>query len=228
MRSLVSLLLLLSTSCGDDVRPPAVDAGHDGGRDASIDAPASDSMQADTARVDASDASDPSIFVVDFATTAGDFAIEVHPAWAPNGAARFRELVEAGFFDGQRFFRVVPDFIVQWGLSGDPAVTAMWEGRTIADDPVVESNRPGYVSFAQTSDPNSRTTQLFINYADNSFLDAMGFAPFGRVVSGMESVLAINAEYGERPVQSQIVSEGEAYLEANFPRLTTITSARIR
>jgi len=166
-------------------------------------------------------------FSVEFRTTAGDFVVDVTPAWSPNGAARFRELVEAEFYDDCRFFRVVPDFVVQFGMNGDPAIDVMWRNRTIEDDPVVESNVLGMVTFAKTASPNSRTTQLFINYGDNSFLDAMGFSPFGVVSSGMSSALAINDEYGEQPDQARIAAEGNAYLDASFPGLDSIITARI-
>ncbi len=165
------------------------------------------------------------VYTVELATTAGPVVLEVHPEWAPNGAARFAELIEARFYEGATFFRVVPDFVVQFGISGDPSVNATWRSSTITDDPVVESNTRGMVTFAQTAAPNSRTTQLFVNYGDNSFLDSMGFAPFARVTSGMENVDAINAEYGELPDQSRIQAEGDAYLDAQFPNLDRITAA---
>ncbi|MEM9692240.1 MAG: peptidylprolyl isomerase [Myxococcota bacterium] len=166
-------------------------------------------------------------YLVDLDTTVGTITIEVHPDWAPLGAARFRELVEVSYFDGSKFFRVVPNFVVQFGLAADPTVSAMWTER-IDDDPVVESNTRGRVTFA-TSGANSRTTQLFINYGDNTFLDGMGFAPFGEVVEGTLSIAEqINAEYGEDPDQNRIRNEGDAYLNELFPNLTTIDTATIR
>ena len=166
-------------------------------------------------------------YSVVFETTAGDFTIDVTRSWSPNGADRFRELVDSEFYDGCRFFRVVPDFMVQFGINGTPATHAMWKDDSILDDAVVESNLRAYVSFAQTAQPNSRTTQLFINYGDNSFLDSMRFSPFGVVRSGgMEAVDGINSEYGETPDQEQIVNQGTAYLDANFPNLDYIVSAR--
>jgi len=167
------------------------------------------------------------VFVVDLETSVGPVVLEIHEDWAPLGSARFRELVEAGYYDGARFFRVVPDFVVQWGLAADPAVSAKWDD-PIPDDPVVESNVRRTISFAATANPNSRTTQVFINYTDNSFLDASGFAPFGRVIEGMRNVRSINGEYGEQPDQAQIRSQGNAYLDANFPRLDEIVTATIR
>ena len=170
----------------------------------------------------------PDMYEVVFDTTAGEVVAEVHPEWSPFGARRFGELVEAGFYDDVTFFRVVPGFVVQWGLSGDPAANSRWVGSTIPDDPVIESNVRGMMTFAKTGAPDSRSTQLFINYGDNSFLDSMGFSPFARITSGMEVVDAINAEYAEAPDQSRIRAEGEAYLGANFPNLDRIRSARVR
>lgn len=144
------------------------------------------------------------IYHVLFETSAGDFVIEVHEDWAPRGAARFRELVEAGFYDECRFFRVIEGFMAQVGMNGDPEVQAEWQFNTIEDDPVVESNTRGYVSFA-TSGPDSRTCQFFINYDDNSRLDAMGFAPFGKVIDVPADVIeasravSADAEEGEAP-----------------------------
>ena len=174
----------------------------------------------DTPAGDAGPAADT--FVVDFETSAGTFA-----DWAPRGAARFRELVQAGFYDDTRFFRVIPGFVAQFGLSGDPATNATWRDRTIADDPVMAENTRGRLTFA-TAGPNTRTTQLFLNYADNSALDSMGFAPFGEVIEGMDVVDAIHAEHGERPQQSRIQTEGNAYLDAEFPGLTAIERVSIR
>jgi len=145
---------------------------------------------------------------------------------APLGADRFYNLVKYGFFNGAGFFRVVPSFVVQFGLSAQPAVNAAWESAKLTDDPVQGTNGRGTICFA-TSGPNTRTTQLFINLGENARLDAMGFAPFGRVVDGMDAVDKIYAEYGERPDQGRITKEGAAYLKANFPEMDLITKAMI-
>ena len=169
----------------------------------------------------------PENFRVKFETSKGDFVIEVNRSWSPNGADHFYQLVRTGFYDGARFFRVVPGFMVQFGIAGDPEVQGKWRDKTITDDRVTQSNKKGYVTFAKTGQPNSRSTQIFINYADNSFLDNQGFSPFGRVVEGMDVVEKINAEYREKPVQSQIQRRGNEYLNAEFPRLDYIEKARI-
>jgi len=193
-------------------------SGGGGGGSSEVDA-------GDVAAPDASEASDD--FSVVFQTTAGDFTVDVTRDWSPNGADRFGELVDAGYYDGCRFFRVVPGFMVQFGINGTPATHAMWKDSPIQDDPVVESNVRGYVSFAQTAEPNSRTTQLFINYVDNSFLDPMNFSPFGVIRSGgMDAVDAINSEYGEAPDQTQITNVGTSYLDGNFPNLDFVETAR--
>jgi len=155
----------------------------------------------------------------------GSFVMEVHPDWAPLGAARMKELVDQKFFDEVRFFRVISNFMAQFGISGDPSVAAKWRSQKLQDDPVKESNKRGYVSFA-TSGKNSRTTQMFINFRDNSNLDGMGFSPFAYVVKGMDVVDKIY-KIGERPNQGQIQMEGNAYLNKEFPELTYIKSARI-
>ncbi len=168
----------------------------------------------------------PAMYRVKFETSAGDFVIEVNREWAPVGADRFHELVSKEFFDECRFFRVVPDFMVQFGINGDPAVQKEWRDAKIKDDKVTQSNKRGYVTFA-TSGPNSRTSQMFINFKDNKFLDSQGFAPFGKIVEGMDVVDKINAEYGEKPDQSSIQSAGNAYLKKSFPKLDYIKKASI-
>lgn len=166
-------------------------------------------------------------FLVKLETTKGDIVIEVHPGWAPEGAKRFRELVEIGFYDNCAFFRVLPGFMAQVGMNGDPELHAKWSNNNIPDDPVVKSNTRGYVTFAQTAMPNTRSTQFFINYGDSSFLDAQRFAPFGVVKEGMEYVDDINPEYRESPDQNQISLYGAKYLTENFPNLDYILKATI-
>ncbi len=168
----------------------------------------------------------PATFRANFDTSVGPFVIEVTRAWAPIGADRFYNLVKYGYFDGARFFRVVPNFMVQFGIHGDPKLNAVWRDSNISDDPVTQSNKRGFVTFA-TRGPNSRTTQLFINFKDNAGLDGQGFAPFGQVVSGMDVVDKINAEHGQNPDQGLIQTQGNAYLTKAFPSLDYIKSARI-
>lgn len=178
------------------------------------------------------DAKAPDVFKARFETSKGPFVVEVRREWAPLGADRFYNLVSNGFYDGTRFFRVVSGFMAQFGLHGDPAVTALWKDASIADDPVVQSNARGTVSFAMRG-RDTRTTQLFINLVDNSRLDSAGFAAFGKVIEGMEVVGALHSGYGEGaprgrgPRQDRIQSEGNAYLESDFPRLDWIKSAKI-
>src|SRR5262245_25460324 len=161
----------------------------------------------------------PATYRVNVDSSKGTFIIQVTRDWAPLGADRFYNLVKNGFYDDARFFRVVPNFMVQFGMNANPAVTSAWRSATLKDDPVKQSNKTGYVTFAKTSAPNSRGTQVFINYKDNGFLDSQGFAPFGQVISGMDVVTKINAEYAEKPDQGEITSSGNAYLMKNFPRL---------
>src|SRR5262245_51281988 len=170
----------------------------------------------------------PETFKADFELGNGKhFVVEVNRAWSPNGADRFYELVDSGFFDEARFFRVVPNFMVQFGINGDPNVSTKWRSATIPDDPVKESNKRSYVTFAKTGAPNSRTTQLFINFKDNSFLDSQGFSPFGRVVTGMDSVDAIYSGDGESPQQHMIQAQGNAYLNKSFPKLDYVKKAAV-
>lgn len=169
----------------------------------------------------------PASFKAEFATSAGDFVVEVTRDLSPHGADRFYNLVKNGFFDEQRFFRVVPGFVVQFGINGDPQISAAWHEANIPDEPVQTTNARGTITFA-TGGPNTRTTQLFINYRDNGRLDGMGFSPFGKVVEGMEVVDKINSQYGEQPDQKKIQAEGNAYLTAKFPKLDYIEHARIK
>ena len=177
--------------------------------------------------MESTDEQAPDAFAALFETSVGNFKVQVTRAWAPHGADRFYALVSQGYFAEQRFFRVVPGFVVQWGMSGDPGLNMVWNDAVILDDMVKQSNKRGRITFAAQSRPNTRTTQLFINYGDNLNLDGMRFAPFGEVVEGMEVVDAINAEYGQQPNQGQIGGRGNAYLEENFPNLDYIKTATI-
>jgi cyclophilin family peptidyl-prolyl cis-trans isomerase len=175
----------------------------------------------------------PATFKANFDTSVGTFVIEVHRDWAPQGADRFYNLVKSGFYDGARFFRVISGFMVQFGINGDPAVNTAWRAARIPDDPVKQSNKRGYVTFAHGG-PNTRTTQVFINFGDNANLDAQGFPPFGQVTGGgMAVVDKINSEYGEGaprgrgPDQGRVQTEGNAYLMKDFPKLDHIKKATI-
>jgi homoserine O-acetyltransferase len=175
----------------------------------------------------------PDVVRVRFETSQGAFVVEVHRDWAPRGADRFRELVAAGFFDGSRFFRVVAGFIAQFGLPGDPSVNAAWKDKAIPDDPVRQSNVRGTIAFAMTG-PDTRSTQLYINLADNARLDAQGFAPIGRVTEGMDVVDRLYSGYGEGAggglrggKQGKILAGGNAHLDAEFPKLDRLIRARI-
>jgi len=174
----------------------------------------------------------PAVYKVNVETSKGPFVIEVHRDWAPVGADRFYNLVKNGFYDNDRFFRVISGFMVQFGVNGDPKVSAVWREANIKDDPVRQSNSRGMITFA-TAGPNTRTTQVFINFGDNGALDRMGFAPFGRVVSGMNVVDALYSGYGEGaprgsgPDQQRVQSQGNAYLTHDFAKLDYITKASI-
>jgi peptidyl-prolyl cis-trans isomerase A (cyclophilin A) len=174
----------------------------------------------------------PPIYRAKFDTTKGAFVIEVHRDWAPNGADRFYNLVKNGFYDNVRFFRVISGFMVQFGIHGDPKVSAPWREAQLKDDPVKQSNKRGYITYAMAG-PNTRTSQVFINFGDNASLDSQGFSPFGRVVTGMEVVDKLNAEYGEGaprgrgPDQSRMQMEGNAYLTKDFGRLDYVKKATI-
>jgi peptidyl-prolyl cis-trans isomerase A (cyclophilin A) len=174
----------------------------------------------------------PPTFQVRFNTTKGPFTVLVHRDWSPRGADRFYELATMHYFDGNYFFRVLPGFIVQWGINGDPKVAKDWSVLSIADDPPKVSNKTGTVTFA-TSGPNSRSTQLFINLNNNTRLDPQGFTPFGEVSEGMEVVEKFYAGYGEGaphgtgPDQNAITDIGNPYLEEHFPRLDHITKTEI-
>ena len=168
----------------------------------------------------------PAQYRVKFDTSRGTFLVGIVRAQAPHGADRLYDLVKHNFFDGARFYRVVPRFVVQWGYAADPATTNNWKS-AIPDDPVGSSNARGTITFAATSEPNSRSTQLFINYGNNSRLDGLGFAPLGKVMSGMDVVDGIYSGYGESPDQGRIVESGNSYLTKEFPKLDYIKTARI-
>src|SRR3954466_8701141 len=168
----------------------------------------------------------PATYQVSLDTSAGPVVITVTRAWAPKGADRFYNLVKHGYYDGTRFFRVVPNFMVQFGINGNPKIQSAWLEADIPDDPTTQSNKRGYVTFANRG-PNSRSTQVFINFKDNSFLDTRNFTPFGQVTTGMEFVDKINSEYGENPDQGKIQGSGNAYLNKEFPRLDYIKKATI-
>ena len=169
----------------------------------------------------------PAMYKAQFTTTKGDFVVEVHRDWAPLGADRFYNLVKNGFFTNAAFFRVVPGFVVQFGLNANPAVNQVWQKANIIDDPVKQSNKRGTITFA-TAGPNTRTTQLFINFSDNTPLDAQGFAAFGTVTEGMDTVVdKIYSGYGQRPDQGRITNEGDAYISKTFPNIDKIKAAKI-
>ncbi len=171
----------------------------------------------------------PDTYKAKFETTKGTFVIEVHRDWSPNGADRFYNLVKNGYYDGVKFFRVVPGFVVQWGIHGDPAIAGKWLQSNIQDDPVKQGNKRGFITYAKSGAPNSRSVQLFINLVDNSRLDGMGFAAFGKVTEGMDVVDKLNGEYGEglTQLQGRIAQEGNAFLEKNYPKLDGIKKATI-
>lgn len=174
----------------------------------------------------------PATYKVKFVTTKGDFVIEVTREWAPLGADRFYNLVRHHYYDNTSFFRVLKGFVVQWGISAYPPVNVAWDHAPIKDDPVVQSNLRGYITYAMGG-PNTRTTQVFVNLVDNKRLDGMGFAAFGQVTEGMDVVDALYAGYGEGapdgkgPAQDDIEKSGKPYLDGNFPLLDSIKTARL-
>ncbi|MCX8063725.1 MAG: peptidylprolyl isomerase [Candidatus Hydrogenedentes bacterium] len=167
----------------------------------------------------------PDVFKVRFECSHGNFVIECHKDWAPIGIERFYELLKNKFYDDARFFRVVPGFVVQFGIAGEPALNAKYGEKTIKDDPVKQSNLRGMVTYAKTQLPNSRSTQIFINLVDNPHLDSLGFAPFGKVIEGMEVVERTNPKYREKPDQTMIRLQGNEYLNRMFPDLDYIKRA---
>jgi peptidyl-prolyl cis-trans isomerase A (cyclophilin A) len=174
----------------------------------------------------------PDTVRIRFETSKGPFVVEAYRAWSPQGVDRLYHLARLHYYDGVRFFRVLDGFMAQFGINGDPEVTTVWRDMTIPDDPVSNSNKRGTITFA-TRGPNTRTTQLFINFVDNPNLDGMGFTPIGRVVEGMEIVDSFYKEYGEGapggagPDQGRLNAEGNAYLAKDFPKLDSIVTARV-
>ncbi len=175
----------------------------------------------------------PATYKARFDTSKGVFVVQVNRAWAPNGADRFYNLVKNGFYDNVRFFRVVSGFMVQFGISGDPALSAKWREARIPPDKVAQSNKRGFITYAMAGSPDTRTSQVFINFADNANLDASGFAPFGQVIQGMDVVDKLNAEYGDGaprgrgPDQGRLQMEGNAYLAKDYPRMDFVKKATI-
>lgn len=170
----------------------------------------------------------PETLDVKFTTTKGEFTVRVTRAWAPIGADRFYNLVKKGYYDGCSLFRVVPNFVVQFGISGHPTLNRAWMNARIQDDPRKQQNKKGTITFA-TGGPNTRTTQVFINLGDNTFLDSQGFSPFGEVTAGMDVVRKLYSGYGESTTnrQGEIYQQGNAFLAKNFPKLDSITTAKI-
>jgi peptidyl-prolyl cis-trans isomerase A (cyclophilin A) len=209
-----SALVFLIAACAKDAPPPA---------DTTTVAPSPPAPA--TPAVDAA----PATFKVRFETSKGPIVIDAHRDWAPNGVDRFYQLVEQGYYDDVRFFRVVPGFVVQFGMHGDPATNANWVRQPLIDDPVKQSNKRGTVTFAKTGMPNSRTTQLFINLQDNAMLDPQGFAPIGEIVEGMSVVDRLYSGYGGQPSDQQprIAAEGNAFLNATYPKLDFVKTAKV-
>jgi peptidyl-prolyl cis-trans isomerase A (cyclophilin A) len=173
----------------------------------------------------------PATYKAKFDTSKGAFVVTVHRDWAPIGADRFYNLVKNGYFDDVRFFRVISNFMVQFGISGSPTVSAIWRNPSVQlkDDPVKQSNKRGYITFA-TAGPNTRTTQVFVNFKDNAFLDGQGFAPFGEVSEGMEDVVdKLYSQYAGKPQEQfvQILNQGNAFLNKDFPKLDFVKAATI-
>ena len=210
----VALAAAFAVACGGETRAPSADSA-----EAAVGFPGTETQA-------------PNDFLVRFETSKGPFTIEVHREWAPRGADRFYHLVQSQYFDNVRFFRVVSSFMAQFGMHGNPSVNAAWEKLPIQDDSVRESNRRGYITFANAG-PNTRANQLFINTVNNRPLDEMGFAPFGRVIQGMAVLDSLFADYGDAPPggvgpdQTRIRNEGNGYLEREFPKLDFIRTARI-
>jgi peptidyl-prolyl cis-trans isomerase A (cyclophilin A) len=223
--------ILLFSACSGDRTEPAAQKQEQAASEPSS-APAQDTTNPALFDPTRADEKAPATYNVKFETTKGDILIKVTRSWAPNGADRFYNLVKIGYFDDTAFFRVLPGFMAQFGINGNPEVNRIWKNSQIPDDPVKESNRRGFLTFA-TAGPNTRTTQLFINFADNSRLDSQGFAPIGRVVQGMEVVDSIHSGYGEGapqgkgPNQGFIQGGGNTYLKKFFPNLDYLKKASV-
>lgn len=233
MRSLICSLAVagLLTGCSEqrDVAPPVKNALEEMQQLTEMQQTPRDRnlAQANADSIDLIDGECPTTgeYEVRFETTVGGFTVVVNREWAPRGAHRFYQMVKDGFYDDCGFFRVVPDFMVQFGIAASPEVHKRWES-PILDDPVKQSNKRGYMTFA-TSGPDSRTSQVFINFKSNDFLDDQGFSPFGRVTEGMEVVDKISAAHREEPKQHMIEAAGNAYLKENFPQLDYVKTAKI-
>jgi cyclophilin family peptidyl-prolyl cis-trans isomerase len=213
-----SVLLAVAVACSEKAPPPAGQG--------STAAKTTDTAAAAPAAPAAATPAAPDSFRVAFETSRGRFVVQVKRAWAPLGTDRFYTLVEKGFFDGERFFRVVPGFVAQFGLNGDPKVNHQWDDKRMVDDSVRQHNVKYTLTFANQG-PNSRAYQMFLNLADNSRLDGMGFAPIGSVVEGKRVVDSLYSGYGEAPDQQMIQSLGNSYLDRMFPKLDQIKTARI-
>lgn len=231
-------LIISATGCGNDPQPATTSVATVETKPAEPSQPAPTAPKPEPATaaaastpVAAGDEQAPATYAVKLETTKGEILIDVTRDWAPHGADRFYTLVKNGFYNDVAFFRVVSGFMAQVGISGDPTLNATWREKRIPDDAVQQSNTRGMVTFA-TSGPNSRTTQFFINFGDNARLDAMTFAPFGKV-RDMKIVDALNSEYGEGaprgngPFQGRVQQEGNTYLKAEFPKLDYIVKATI-
>lgn len=215
---LIALFVPLALVAQTESTPPAQKspaAGH-GAADSALMHPATLKAKA------------PDVYEVTFTTTKGDFVVQVTRAWAPAGADRFYNLVKHGFYNDMRLFRVVSGFVIQFGLTGNPAINKAWQDANIKDDPVTQSNKAGYLTFA-TAGKDTRTTQVFINLGDNSRLDSMGFTPFGQVISGMDVIQQLYSGYADTPTghQDEITKQGNAYLDKSFPKLDSIKTAKV-
>ena len=242
MRALsTALFVMFLSACGGSSAPPMEkEAQAAAPPTPAAAAPAQTAQAAEPAAGASSALSDPSkanakapdTYKAKFETTKGAFVIQVTRSWAPLGADRFYNLVKSGYYDDVAFFRVISGFMVQFGIHGVPSVNDAWRAARIQDDPVTQTNSRGMVTFA-TSGPNTRTTQVFVNFRDNKALDAQGFSPFGKVVEGMEVVDSLHAGYGEGaprgkgPSQAEMQRTGNAYLKASFPELDWVKKATI-